>query len=279
MNGKIFAAAILASVLAAATPFGSVYAQQQEPSGRPAADTSAAPPPADAPASAKRTVDEPGVSARPRFAETEAGTAASEEETGVIPYYKNFFSSYRLGPEDVISVTVFGQERYSKGNITIPPDGRISYPLIPDGLIVAGKTTVEVQNELTKKLDEYIIDPKITVSIDQAKSTRYSVLGDVAAPGVKPMMRRLTVREAIAEAGGVLSTGNKKKVQVLRPSTSGIITPIRVDIAAIEKGRAADDLYLRPGDQIIVPGNTFKKVKEVLGYASILSFATYFFRF
>src|SRR5258705_6086515 len=133
----------------------------------------------------------------------------SEEEAAVLPYYNNFLAAYRLGPEDVISVTVFGQERYSKANIVVPPDGRIAYPLIAEGIFVAGKTTQQVQDEITKRYDEYIIDPKVSVSLDKAMSARYSVLGDVAQPGIRVMTRRLSVYEAVAEAGGVLSTGDK----------------------------------------------------------------------
>ncbi|HVG38960.1 MAG TPA: polysaccharide biosynthesis/export family protein [Pyrinomonadaceae bacterium] len=200
----------------------------------------------------------------------------AEDEAAVVPYYNNFLSSYRIGPEDVISVSVFGLERYSKGGITVPPDGRISYPLIPEGVVVVGKTTQQLQNELVKKLDEYIIDPKVTVTLDQARSARYSILGDVRAPGVRPMLRRLTVNEALAEAGGVLETGSKKKVVVLRRQTDGNLAQIPVNISAIEKGRAADIVYLVPGDQVVVPGNTLKTVKTVLSFASVISFARIF---
>src|SRR4051812_9491167 len=90
---------------------------------------------------------------------------ASEEAAAIVPYYNNFLTSYRLGPEDVISISVFGQDRYSIKGITVPPDGRISYYLIPEGILVAGKTITQLQGELTKRLDEYIIDPQITVSL------------------------------------------------------------------------------------------------------------------
>ncbi len=62
------------------------------------------------------------------------------EESDVVPYYNNFFTTYRLGPEDVISVNVFGQDRYSRSGIIIPPSGRISLALIPGGIFVNGKT-------------------------------------------------------------------------------------------------------------------------------------------
>ena len=57
-----------------------------------------------------------------------------------IRYYNNFFSTYRLGPEDVISVDVFNQDRYSRSGIIVPPSGRISLSLIPGGVFVNGKT-------------------------------------------------------------------------------------------------------------------------------------------
>ena len=58
-------------------------------------------------------------------AETQANRHEQiSEEAAVVPYYNNFFNTYRLGPEDVISVVVFNQDRYSRGGIVIPPSGR-----------------------------------------------------------------------------------------------------------------------------------------------------------
>jgi len=200
----------------------------------------------------------------------------SEEEAAVLPYYNNFLSAYRLGPEDVISVSVFGQERYSKANIVVPPDGRIAYPLIAEGIFVAGKTTQQVQDEITKRYDEYIIDPKVSVSLDKAMSARYSVLGDVAQPGIRVMTRRLSVYEAVAEAGGVLSTGDKSKVFVLRRQTDGSLKPFQVNIKDIERGRAKELAFLSPGDQVVVPGNRLKKIQQIMSLASVVSFARIF---
>src|SRR5215213_4083446 len=198
------------------------------------------------------------------------------EEAAINPYYNNFFSTYRLGPEDVVSVEVFNQERYSRKGITIPPSGRISLSLIPGGVFVNGKTTTEVGEIIKKRYDEFIINPEISVSLDKASSYRYSVMGDVLQPGVRLMSRRLTVTEALAEAGGVLSTGDRSKVYVLRRQPTGMVSPILVNVSAIYKGKAPDSTYLVPGDQIVVPGNKMKKVKEWLGFTSVLGFARVF---
>jgi polysaccharide export outer membrane protein len=215
----------------------------------------------------------PGVSA-----EAQAGRRgqASEEEAAILPYYNNFLTSYHIGPEDVISVTVFGQERYSRMGITVPPNGKISYPLISEGVIVVGKTTEQIQDEITKRLDEYIIDPKVTVSLDKAVSATYSVIGDVAQPGVRTMTHRYSVMEALAMAGGVLETGDKSKVVILRQQADGNVRPIFVNVKKIERGQAKEMAFLVPGDQVVVPGNKFKILDKVMKMIPILSFARIF---
>lgn len=203
-------------------------------------------------------------------------TDEASEEEAIVPYYNNFFTNYRLGPEDVISVNVFGQEKYSKQGIKIPPSGRIYLALIPDGLFVNGKTPDQVADLLKKRYDEFVIDPQVSVSLDQAGSYRYSVVGDVAQPGIKLMSRRLSVTEAVAEAGGVLQTGNRSKIVVLRKQSDGTLKPIPVNLTAVYKGQAPDSVYLVPGDQVIVPGNTLKKLQTIMGFTQVLTFANLF---
>ena len=200
----------------------------------------------------------------------------ASEEAAIVPYYNNFFNTYRLGPEDVISVSVFGQDRYSRAGIIVPPSGRISLALIPGGVFVNGKTVDEVAELIKKSYDEYIIEPQVSVSLDKASSYRYSVIGDVAQPGIRLMNRRLTVTEALGEAGGVLQTGDRSKVVVLRRQADGNLTPIAVNVSAIYKGRAPDLTYLVPGDQVIVPGNKFKTFQKVMTLFPILHFARIF---
>jgi polysaccharide biosynthesis/export protein len=198
------------------------------------------------------------------------------EDAAINPYYNNFFSTYRLGPEDVISVDVFNQDRYSRKNITIPPSGRVSLSLIPGGVFVNGKTVDEVAEFIKKKYDEYIIEPQVTVSLEKAASYRYSVIGDVGQPGIRLMNHRMTVSEAIAEAGGVLNTGSKSKIVVLRRQSTGLLAQIPVNLDAVYKGKAADNVFLVPGDQIVVPGNKLKTLQTIMSLTPIASFARVF---
>jgi len=200
----------------------------------------------------------------------------SEEEAAINPYYNNFFSTYRLGPEDVISIEVFNQDRYTRKGITVPPNGRISLQLVPGGVFVNGKTTEEIARIIEKQYDEYIIDPQVTVILEKAASYRYSILGDVLQPGVRLMNRRMTVTEAIAEAGGVTNHGDKSKVRVLRRGAGGQMDEIVVNVSAIYKGQQPDNVFLAPGDQVLVPGNKLKKFQTIMGFANVLSFARIF---
>ncbi|MGI9108138.1 MAG: polysaccharide biosynthesis/export family protein [Pyrinomonadaceae bacterium] len=264
----------LAMMLASQAVFVNVLAAQdkQKPEGKTRPRTVSE--------AAKKTGErlEPDDQSAPPRADVPVETLANrremltEEEAAVVPYYNNFMATYRLGPEDVISITVFNLDRYSKNGITVPPNAQISHPLIPEGIFVGGKTTEQVAAEITKKLDEYVIDPKVTVSLDKAQSAVFWVVGDVGQPGIRPMTRRLSVTEALNLSGGVLETGNKKKVMVMRRQADGYLQPTFIDVAAIEKGKMPDNFFLAPGDQVIVPGNKLKTFDRVVKLLPVVSF-------
>ena len=197
--------------------------------------------------------------------------APSEEEAAILPYYNNFLREYHLGPEDVISVEVFGQPNYSKAGIAIPPNARISYPLIPGGVFVGGKTVDDVAADIKKKLDEYIIDPQVTVTLDKVGSARFSVLGKVMNPGVKVMNRRYNLYEAIAEAGGLEKEGDKGRILLVRMNPNGGMTQTVFDLGKMMKGKA-EVPHLVPGDQLIVPEKRWSltKIVSTISQASML---------
>lgn len=203
------------------------------------------------------------------------GDSAEEEYVNAM-YANSILRDYKLGPEDVISVEVFGQcPNYCKMNVTVPPTGRISYPLIKQGVFVAGRTVEQVAGEITKQLDEYIIDPKVQVTLDKAMSARYSVMGDVRTPGVKPMARRISILDAIGEAGGIAETGSKKNVLLLRMGSDGKLTSQSINLGSIEKGKG-EMIFLAPGDQVIVQGNIFKSISKITNIFSFVGFARTF---
>ncbi len=196
------------------------------------------------------------------------------EEKEVLTYYNNYLKEYRLGANDVISVEVFGQcPDYCIINKTVPPTAKISYPLIREGVFVGGRTIEEVQDEIRNKLNEYIIDPQVSVTLEKAMSARYSVMGKVESPGIRIMDRKVSIYEAIAESGGVAKDGESKNIAILRFNDQGTLTREDVDLTAIEKGKAPM-VFLNPGDQVIVPKKgfslSFSTVFDVLQKASIV---------
>jgi polysaccharide export outer membrane protein len=190
----------------------------------------------------------------------------SEVDAALQPYYNNYFDNFRFGPEDVISVLVFNQEKYSMANITIPPHGRLNYPLIGE-IMMVGRTSTEVEKEIAEKLSEYIIEPKVTVRLDQAHSVKIMVLGDVNAPGVYEMTRRMRLSEALAKANYLSRYAKKTDIRILRAMPDGTQERIPINFKKVEKGEGIDP-YLTAGDVVFVPGSFMKNLNEVLQMAS-----------
>ncbi len=215
---------------------------------------------------------EPATTPTPPASDEKTAETKTEEAENILPYYNNYLKEYRLGPNDIITVEVFGQcPDYCKTGITVPPTARISYPLIREGILVGGKTVEQVADEITKNLDEYIIEPKVTVTLDKAMSVRYSVMGKVAAPGIRIMDRKVSLYEAIIEAGGITKEGDKKKVSVISFDAQGKLSRKDVNLMEIESGKLPM-IFLNPGDQVVVGGKgfTIEKFFDYVGKFSAL---------
>ncbi len=222
------------------------------------------------PATHKKVDVLPAPSSTPPVDKTDSTKYDSPEEAAIMPVYNNFLKEYRLGPNDVISIEVFGQcPDYCKTAITVPPTAKISYPLIREGVMVGGKTVEQVADEVTKKLDEYIIDPKVTVTLDKAMSARYSVMGNVNTPGVRVLDRKVSVFEAIVESGGVNKDANEKNVVIFSYNGGNRITSKTINLIDLKQGKI-DMVFLNPGDQVFVSGKgfTLSKLLDVISRLS-----------
>lgn len=211
---------------------------------------------------------------------TEVEAEVAEEENAIISIYTSYLSEYRLGPSDVITIEVFGQcPDYCKTAITVPPTAKISYPLIRDGVFVGGKTVQEVADEMSERLKDFIIEPKVTVSLERPMSNKYTVIGKVPNPGVRAMERRMNIVDAINEAGGVQDDGNRKKVLLIRFDEQGNLTREEVNVEAILKGKA-EMVFLNSGDQVYVPEKNFRfGVGSMFRTLERVAFLRYFFGF
>jgi len=106
---------------------------------------------------------------------------------------------YRVGPNDVIRIQVFGEDDLTVEG-RVGGDGKLTYPLL-GALRVEGRTTEELQRELTSRLaDGYVRQPKVSVSI--VRHRNFYVSGEVKTPGGFPFEDGLTVQKAVTMAGG-----------------------------------------------------------------------------
>jgi polysaccharide export outer membrane protein len=156
-------------------------------------------------------------------------------------------SEYRLGAEDVIFCFVYKEPELTT-TVVVRPDGMITVPMA--GLIQAtGKTTSELEAEITSKLLKFVADPVVNVSVTEINSPKISVFGQVNKPDVFPIRQSMTLLNAIALAGGFTEFAKRDRVFVIRESASGQET-IKVNLKNLSKERTP--FYLRATDTVFV---------------------------
>jgi polysaccharide biosynthesis/export protein len=164
-------------------------------------------------------------------------------------------SSYKIGPRDVLEVSVFEVPELSK-TVQVSEAGTISYPLVGEAR-AGGKTAREVEQELTRVLgDKYLKNPQVTVLVKEYNSQRITVEGAVKKPGVYPIAGGMSLLQAIATAGGFEQTA-EETVLLFRQS-DGRRLAARFDVARIRTGRD-QDFDLQAGDVLIAPTSDLKE--------------------
>jgi polysaccharide biosynthesis/export protein len=210
-----------------------------------------------------------------------ADTGAEETaiQAQIHSVYQQFYNSYRLGAGDIIAIHVDKHPEDSVEKATVSPVGQVYYPLLGN-VNVAGKTLAQLQEYFTTSVSEYIREPRLTLSLLEANSSKYGILGDVREPGVKIMTRPMRVFDAITAAGGITDTGSASNVTVLRQDPFGNVQNVKVNIKKMMQGKASaeDNFYLQTGDTIIVPGNTFKTISKVTTLLGVTGFVSFFMR-
>jgi polysaccharide export outer membrane protein len=158
---------------------------------------------------------------------------------------------YRIGPEDVLQIFVWKNETLSRV-VSVRPDGVISLPLLGD-VPVAGQTTRHLREVLVKRYTDFIAAPEISVIVNEVKSVKVSVIGEVPKPGRYELKSRTTVLDMLAMAGGFGQFASRSKMVVLRPE-SGKMKRIPFNFnKAVSEGGEQENFYLQPGDIVVVP--------------------------
>lgn len=156
---------------------------------------------------------------------------------------------YRIGPEDLLQISVWKNEPMSR-TVPVRPDGKISLPLLND-VQAAGYTPMELRNVLIKRLAEYIPNPEVSVIVQEVRSFKVSVIGEVVHPGRYELKGQATVLDALAQAGGFSEFSSRKKIAILRPGGS-TVNRIVVKYKKVVEDGGQVNFYLLPGDVVVV---------------------------
>ena len=178
---------------------------------------------------------------------------------------------YRVGAKDVLKITVWGHEDLSRP-VVVSADGTFQFPLIGD-VRVAGLTPGAIEALLRDLLGkDYLVNPQVSVSVQEYRSQRVFVLGEVEKPGTYAMTGQTTLLDVLSQAGGPGKNAGRQVVVVRFPRSEGPVTPgaagqrdaARQPQAPSGRERG-ENIVLQNGDTVFVPKLTsFFVLGEVL---------------
>ncbi|WP_448586850.1 polysaccharide biosynthesis/export family protein [Thermaurantiacus sp.] len=155
---------------------------------------------------------------------------------------------YVLGPGDLISVVVYGQEAFNV-QTRIKPDGTIAMPLIGN-VQASGRTVVTLAQEISRQLtrNNYLRDPIVNVEIGEYRSRVVRVVGEVSNPGIQPLDQPYTLLDVLLRAGWVRGLG-ARTVYVRQAGQE----ERAIDIEKLLRGDPDADIPVEPGMTVFVP--------------------------
>jgi polysaccharide export outer membrane protein len=169
-------------------------------------------------------------------------------------------SSYVIGSPDVLSITIWNQEDLT-GRYIVEIDGTFTFPLV--GRVQAAGLTLRDFEEALKALlaDGFFKNPQVTVVVEEYRSQRVFVVGEVRQPGTYPLTGGMRLIEALATAGSTLVTASGEVVVVRAPGTGGPVLPgqdktaevISVNLRELQSSATSQNVELSDGDTIFVP--------------------------
>ena len=172
-------------------------------------------------------------------------------------------NNYVVGPSDVLAITVFDQADLG-GKFAVEADGTFTFPLI--GRLRAGGLTLrEVEESLRKELSNgFFKNPQVSVAVEQYRSQRVFIVGEVKNAGTYALTGDMTLIEALARAGSATEAASGEALIVRTKAGArrdGPVLPdqeegadvIRVDIKELQSGKLSQNAQLQDNDTIFIP--------------------------
>jgi polysaccharide export outer membrane protein len=180
-------------------------------------------------------------SAAPSAAPTTTTTAGKPHDDGFI-----------IGNDDVLAINVWKEPDISRA-VPVRSDGKISLPLVGE-VQASGQTPKQLETEIAAKLQSYISEPDVTVIVQEVRSQRFNILGQVSHPGSYLLTNSMTVLDAIAMAGGFRDFAKQKSIYVLRAQAGGSQQKFPFNYKDMIKGKNPEqNIKLAPRDTIVIP--------------------------
>ena len=162
---------------------------------------------------------------------------------------------YQIGAGDTLHISVWDEPTLSSPSVVVRPDGMISMPLLKE-IEVAGMTPTEAARVIVQglnKVKKEIVESDVTVVVTGIQSKKIYAVGAVKREGPIPYTYRMTVMQAISEAGGLTDYAKKKKIYILRHE-HGQDRKLPFDYEEALNGENMDlNIPLLPGDSLVVP--------------------------
>lgn len=159
---------------------------------------------------------------------------------------------YVIGIEDVLAVNVWREQEMSR-TVSVRPDGKITLPLLGE-FEADGKTPKQLEEIILKKLQTLVTNPEVSVIVQEIRSQKFNIVGEVNKPGNYVLSSSMTVLDAIALAGGFRDFAKTKKMYVLRRERDGSTARIPVNYNKIINGASPEqNVRLFSRDTLVVP--------------------------
>jgi polysaccharide export outer membrane protein len=159
---------------------------------------------------------------------------------------------YTIGHGDVLEIVTWKEPDLSRDSVLVRIDGRITFPLLGD-IQASGLTPMQLKYDMEAGLKKFVDNPIVTVTLREAVSQRFYILGEVEEPGEYNILKGLTVLQALALAGGFTEYANKSEIILFRHE-KGKNRIIKVNYKKIIKGKDfSHNVFLKANDTIIVP--------------------------
>ncbi|MBN1295843.1 SLBB domain-containing protein [bacterium] len=161
---------------------------------------------------------------------------------------------YRVGPEDVLSISVFGKMDYKVSeDVTLSADGNILLSMMQSEIPVSGMTCEEIDELLTGILNrDYLNDPTVVVEIKEYRSRLVLMIGEVKHPGEIPLQKNsVTLKDLIVQVGGPTGDINKT-VTLLRGDGIDADKPLTLGLDQLLMTNKHDAMEVKNGDVIYV---------------------------